>query len=92
MTMLIDSEKIIPITKLQKQLTQKVREISANDDILYIMKNNNMEAVLLSYNDYCHLKDIEELVEHFEISELVKKRLKKYNPGYNVNWNDLKEQ
>jgi PHD/YefM family antitoxin component YafN of YafNO toxin-antitoxin module len=43
---------MIPITKLQKELTKKVRDISNNHDVVYILKNNNMEAVLLSFDDY----------------------------------------
>ena len=90
--MLIDSEKMIPITKLQKQLTQKVREISDTHDVVYILKNNNMEAVLLSYDDYRYLKEMEEIVEYYEINKMIKKRLKTYDPKKNVNWKDIKEQ
>ena len=43
--MLIESRKILAITRLQKELTQTVREMSESGESVYIIKNNNMEAV-----------------------------------------------
>ena len=89
--MLIEARQMIPITKLQKELTQTVRKLSASGKAVYILKNNNMEAVLLSYHEYEYLKEIEELFEQLEISNVIKSRLKKYNPKNNVSWEDVKE-
>jgi PHD/YefM family antitoxin component YafN of YafNO toxin-antitoxin module len=46
--MLIEEKQMMPITRLQKQLTQTVREMSNSGKAIYILKNNNMEAVLLN--------------------------------------------
>jgi PHD/YefM family antitoxin component YafN of YafNO toxin-antitoxin module len=43
---------MLPITQLKKELTQTVRELPDSGKAVYILKNNNMEAVLLSYDEY----------------------------------------
>jgi PHD/YefM family antitoxin component YafN of YafNO toxin-antitoxin module len=50
--MLIETKQMVPITRLQKELTKRVRELSDSGKAVYILKNNNMEAVLLSYDEY----------------------------------------
>ena len=89
--MLVETKQMVPITKLQKQLTQTVRNLSVSGEAVYILKNNNMEAVLLSYQEYEHLKEIEEIVEHFEIKNIVDTRMEKYNPKKNVSWDKIRE-
>ena len=39
--MMVDTAQIMPITQLQKTLTQTVRKISENKKPVFIMKNNN---------------------------------------------------
>ena len=89
--MLIEPKQMMPITRLQKELTQTVRSISDSGKVVYILKNNSMEAVLLSYNEYEYLKEIEEIFEQFEIKNLIDSRMKNYNPKKNVSWENLKE-
>jgi PHD/YefM family antitoxin component YafN of YafNO toxin-antitoxin module len=69
--MLVETKQMVPITRLQKELTQTVRELSDSGKAVYILKNNNMEAVLLSYAEYEYLKNIEEIFEQFEIKNIV---------------------
>jgi PHD/YefM family antitoxin component YafN of YafNO toxin-antitoxin module len=83
---------MVPITRLQKELTQTVRELSDSGKAVYILKNNNMEAVLLSYDEYEYLKNIEEIFEQFEIKNMVEKRLKKYDPKNNISWEKIREE
>jgi PHD/YefM family antitoxin component YafN of YafNO toxin-antitoxin module len=90
--MLIDTKQMIPITRLQKELTRTVRELSNSGKAVYILKNNNMEAVLLSYEEYEHLKNIEETVEQLEIKNMVGKRLEKYDPANNISWENIREE
>ena len=89
--MLIEPKQMMPITRLQKELTQTVRNISDSGKVIYILKNNNMEAVLLSYSEYEYLKEIEELFEQFEIKNLIDSRIKNYNPKKNISWEKLKK-
>ena len=58
---------------------------------IYILKINNMEAVLLSYHEYEYLKEIEEIFEQLEIKNVIENRLEKYNPKNNVSWEKIKE-
>ena len=89
--MLVETKQMVPITQLQKQLTQTVRNLSNSGKAVYILKNNNMEAVLLSYQEYEYLKEIEEIFEHFEIKNMVDARLKNYNPNKNISWEKIRE-
>jgi len=89
--MLVETKQMVPITKLQKQLTQTVRSLSNSGEAVYILKNNNMEAVLVSYQEYEHLKEIEEIFERFEIKNIVDTRIEKYNPQKNVSWDKLRK-
>ena len=89
--MLVETDQMMPITKLQKQLTQTVRQLADSGNVVYILKNNNMEAVLLSYSEYQYLKNLEESFEQFEISDMLKTRLRKYDRKKNISWEKLKE-
>ena len=90
--MLIETNQMIPITRLQKVLTQTVRELSDSGEAVYILKNNNMEAVLLSYSEYEYLKNLEEIFEQYEIKNMVESRMKNYNPKKNISWENIKEE
>ena len=80
--MLVETDRIIPITKLQKELTQTVRELSETGEPVYILKNNNMEAVMVSFSEYEYLTNLEEMFEYYEIDEMLKTRMKKYNQKF----------
>jgi len=90
--MLVEAKQMVPITRLQKELTQTVRSLSNSGKAVYILKNNNMEAVLLSYHEYEHLKAIEEIFEQFEIENIIEERIENYNPKKNVSWESIKEE
>jgi len=89
--MLVESNNIIPITRLQKELTQTVRELANTGEPVYILKNNNMEAVMLTFDEYKHLSDLEEMFEYFEVKDMLDERMKTYNPENNVNWTSIKD-
>jgi PHD/YefM family antitoxin component YafN of YafNO toxin-antitoxin module len=91
-SMLIETKQMVPITRLQKELTQTVRKLSDSGKAVYILKNNNMEAVLLSYQEYEYLKSLEEILEQYEIKKMVETRMEKYNPKNNVSWDKIKEE
>ncbi|HPA64831.1 MAG TPA: type II toxin-antitoxin system prevent-host-death family antitoxin [Spirochaetota bacterium] len=88
--MLIDTEKMIPITKLQRELTQQIRSVSSGKSPLYVLKNNEMEAVILSPDEYEYLSNLNEMVEQFEIDGMIQNRLTKYNRKKNIKWETLK--
>jgi PHD/YefM family antitoxin component YafN of YafNO toxin-antitoxin module len=90
--MLVESKQMVPITRLQKELTQTVRKLSDSGKAVYILKNNNMEAVLLSYQEYEYLKKLEEMFEQYEIKNTIETRMENYNPKKNVSWENIKEE
>ncbi|HPO49843.1 MAG TPA: type II toxin-antitoxin system Phd/YefM family antitoxin [Spirochaetota bacterium] len=87
--MLIETKRMIPVTKLQKELTKQIRDVSNSGEPLYILKNNNMEAVILPIEEYEILLEAEDIIEQFEINDIIEKRLKNYNPSKNIKWEDL---
>lgn len=87
--MLIDTTKMIPVTKLQRELTQQIRSVSSGKSPLYVLKNNEMEAVILSPSEYEYLLGLSEMVEYYEIEDTVKKRLKNYSRDKNVKWDEI---
>jgi len=90
--MLIEPKQMVPITRLQKELTQTVRSLSTSGKAVYILKNNNMEAVLLSYREYEYLKEIEEIHERQGIKNTIDTRMKNYNPKKNTSWKKIREE
>ena len=90
--MLIEAEQMMPITKLQKELTQTVRELSGSGKAVYILKNNNMEAVLLPYAEYEYLKNIAEAFEQIQIKNMVESRMKNYDGQNNIPWETIREE
>lgn len=89
--MLVNTEKMIPVTRLQKELTQKLREVSDKKEPLYVLRNNVLAAVILSTEEYERLKEAEELLEHLEIAETVEKRLKGHDRSKNIPWEKVKK-
>jgi PHD/YefM family antitoxin component YafN of YafNO toxin-antitoxin module len=83
---------MVPITRLQKELTKTVRDLSDSGKPVYILKNNNMEAVILSYHEYEYLKEIEEIYERLEIKNMIEDRQKKYDQKNNVPWESIMEE
>jgi PHD/YefM family antitoxin component YafN of YafNO toxin-antitoxin module len=89
--MLVETDRMIPITKLQKELTKRIRDISAESSPLYILKNNELEAVILAPAEYEYLMNLSELIEQYEINDVIKKRMRNYKRSKNIKWQDLKK-
>lgn len=90
--MLVDTTQMMPITKLQKTLTQTVRNISEKKETVYILKNNKMEAVMIPFEKYEYLSSLEEIFERMEISETIKNRMQNYDSSKSVNWDSVREE
>jgi len=89
--MLVETDRIMPITKLQKELTQTVRELSETGEAVYILKNNNMEAVMVPFSEYEYLTNLEEMFEYYEINNMIKTRIKNYDVNNSIEWEKIKE-
>ena len=71
--MLVETDRMIPITKLQKELTKLIRDLSEEGSPLYVLKNNEMEAVILAPAEYEYLMNLSELMEQYEINDVIRK-------------------
>jgi len=89
--MLVKTERIMPITQLQKELTQTVRELSETGEPVYILKNNHMEAVMVPFSEYEYLMNLEEMFEYYEINNMRNTRIKNYDVNNSVEWAKIKE-
>jgi PHD/YefM family antitoxin component YafN of YafNO toxin-antitoxin module len=90
--MLVESEKMIAVTRLQKELTQRLRELAETGEPLYVLRNNEMTAVILSTEEYDLLKRSEDILEHIEIADAVERRLKAYDRSKNIVWDTIKKR
>jgi prevent-host-death family protein len=90
--MLVNTEKMIPVTKLQRELTRRLRTVQQTGDPLFIMRNNEMAAVILSTEEYELLKQAEDILEHLEIAEKVETRLRGYEPSKSIPWGKIKKK
>jgi len=90
--MLVNTEKMIAVTGLQRHLTQRLREVHETGEPLFILRNNEMAAVILSTEEYELLKQAEDILEHFEIAETVETRLKGYDKSKNISWDKIKKK
>jgi len=89
--MLIDSKKVISVTKLQRELTQQLRNVVSDGEALYVTKNSNIETVVIPMEEYERLKAIDDYIEHMEIWYMVQERMKNYDPSKSVLWEDIRE-
>jgi prevent-host-death family protein len=83
---------MIPVTKLQRELTQKLREVHETGEPLFVLRNNEMAAVILSSEEYEMLKQAEDILEHLEIADAVERRLKGYDKTKNISWDKIKKK
>ena len=47
---------------------------------------------MVSFSEYEYLTNLEEMFEYYEIDEMLKTRMKKYNPNESVEWDQIKDQ
>jgi PHD/YefM family antitoxin component YafN of YafNO toxin-antitoxin module len=88
--MQVDMDHIIPVARLQKELTGRLRELTNKGEPLFVMRNNSLAAVIISPEEYEILKDAESMLEHLEIAEMLEKRLKDHKRSKNIPWDRVK--
>ncbi|EFK08344.1 prevent-host-death family protein [delta proteobacterium NaphS2] len=81
---------MVSITALQKALTGKLRQLSRNGKPLFVMRNNELAAVIVSPAEYELLKDAERFLEHLEIAEMVDQRLPAHDVSKSISWEHVK--
>jgi PHD/YefM family antitoxin component YafN of YafNO toxin-antitoxin module len=90
MIMQVETQRMVPIAKLQKELTGKLRELTNNEEPLFIMRNNSLAAVIISPSEYELLKEAESILEHLEIAEMIDRRLHHHKRAQNIPWEQVK--
>ncbi len=65
--------------------------MSETGEPVYILKNNNMEAVMVSASEYEYLTNLEEIFEYYEINNMINTRIKNYNANNSIDWEKIKE-
>ena len=70
-------DEIIPSTKISRNLGSILNKLKKNQiEKIVIMRNNEMEAIILPYEDYEIMKDIIEKNEYKEIYKTIEERNK----------------
>jgi len=90
--MLVETKQMLPMSLLQKKLPSTIKSVRYSGNAVYVIENNTMEAVLLSYKEYEYLKKIEETFELMEISDMVQNRMANYDASKNIPWEKVREE
>ena len=90
--MIVNTERMIPVTRLQKELMKRLKEVSETGEPLYILRSNEMAAVIVPVKEYELLKQAEEALEHLEIAQSLKSRLKGHDRKRNIPWDKIKKK
>ena len=70
-------DEIIPSTKISRNLGSILNKLKKNQvEKIVIMRNNEMEAIIIPFEDYELMKDLIESNEYKEIYKTVKERSK----------------
>jgi len=88
----IDTERMVSVGKFQKELTGKLRELTADGKPLFIMRNNALAAVILSPAEYDQLQNAAEIIDHLEAAELIERRTKGHDRAINIPWEKVKAE
>ena len=84
--------ELLSITDFTKSISKILGDIKERTvEKVGVLKNNKLEAVVISTQEYERLKQIEELmnnIEHKEIYEIVQSRINTSKSGY-VSLNDM---
>jgi PHD/YefM family antitoxin component YafN of YafNO toxin-antitoxin module len=69
------SDELIPSSDFAKKFGSYLAKIKENAlDKIAILKNNHIEAVLVSKDEYERMQEALELIEHYEIYQTIEKR------------------
>ena len=89
--MQVETDRMIPVARLQKEFAKKLRESTDQGEPLFVMRNNTLAAVIVSPEEYDFFKNAEELVEHLEIADMIGLRMKGHKRARNISWEKVKK-
>ncbi|WP_025209149.1 type II toxin-antitoxin system Phd/YefM family antitoxin [Hippea sp. KM1] len=90
--MLVDTDRIVGIAELQKNLPRIIRQLEKEEKPVFVSRRNNISAVILSAEEYKKISELLNLLEDMEIADQIRERMKNYNPEKNVSWEKVKEK
>ena len=71
----LTKDEIISSSKASKNFGQILDQLkSGKIDKFIVSKNNQLEAVIITFEEYEQIKEVFDLIEHLEISGIIKKR------------------
>jgi PHD/YefM family antitoxin component YafN of YafNO toxin-antitoxin module len=84
-----NKNELIPSSKISKNFGAFLKKISKHEmERVAVVKNNKLEAIILSIEEYEKLKELEELLEYSEIYNIASKREKEAKENY-VDFEDI---
>ena len=90
--MLVDTDRIVGIAELQKNLPKIIRELEKEEKPVFVSRRNNISAVILSAEEYKKISELLNLLEDIEIADQIRGRMKNYDPEKNIPWGKVKEK
>ena len=90
--MLVDTDRIVGIAELQKNLPKIIRELEKEEKPVFVSRRNNISAVILSAEEYEKISKLLNLLEDIEIADQIRDRMKNYNPEKNIPWEKVKKE
>jgi PHD/YefM family antitoxin component YafN of YafNO toxin-antitoxin module len=70
-------DEVMPSTKIARNISSILNKLKKNQvEKIVIMRNNEMEAIILSYEDYEIMKEMLEINDYKEIYKKIKERIK----------------
>lgn len=81
MKIALNRKSLIPISEMANSFSKQFRKLKEDSEPLFIMKNNNIEAVMLNVDDYERLIEAQELYEELQLADMALRRLEKPNLG-----------
>jgi prevent-host-death family protein len=73
-TLKLERTQMVSSTDMARRFAEYLDRVVKTSQPLYITRNNEFQAVLLSIDDYERLADFEEIIEHLTIARLVETR------------------
>ena len=90
--MLVDTDRIVGIAELQKNLPKIIRELEKEEKPVFVSRRNNISAVILSAEEYEKISELLNLLEDMEIADQIRDRMKNYNPEKNISWEKVQKR
>jgi PHD/YefM family antitoxin component YafN of YafNO toxin-antitoxin module len=71
----LTKDEIVSSSKASKNFGQLLNRLKSGEaDKIIISKNNELEAVMITFQEYELMKQISDFLEHLEISQIIKSR------------------